>query len=581
MPASCGRLLRPIARMPGLDTATALVISPTPATLATREFFVSRFGPGTAFSDLAGLRRSGIRSLRRCRARTVVATAPADELHLFVDYLAALAFLVPGARRERQVPPEEAVPLGALDLFRSACRLTAGLLVGPAALVANATRASWLGRLDRRPRGLAGARRCLYLKPTLSFGSSVGGSVAHVAGVANALARAGIEVRLLSAQEQPLVAPPCVQRAVPPEFLISFPFEVNSHRYQSVFLRAAREEAGRERPDFIYQRHTLNDLSGVLLAEELGVPLVLEFNGSEVWVQRHWGERLRFERLARQIERACLRRADLVVVVSQPLVEQAASLGAEPERVLFYPNGIDPGTFDPALFGAEDRRSAREGFGVPVDADLLTFVGTFGTWHGTDVLALAIRRLIDEQRVWLSQSRVHFLFVGDGARGPRVREILGADTGGPFVTLAGMRPQAETPRTLAASDVLLSPHVPNPDGTPFFGSPTKLFEYMAMAKPIVASDLDQIGWVLKGWRPGEPPPGKGQAGRVRAAILIEPGSVDSLVAGIRQAVELRADEREALGTEARQLVTESFTWDRNVAAVLARLSGRGRDGAVT
>jgi glycosyltransferase involved in cell wall biosynthesis len=87
----------------------------------------------------------------------------------------------------------------------------------------------------------------------------------------------------------------------------------------------------------------------------------------------------------------------------------------------------------------------------------------------------------------------------------------------------------------------------------------------------VASDLDQIGWVLKGWRPGEVPPAAGQAGRTRAAVLVDPGSVDSLVAGIRRAVEMPRAEREALGAEARRLVTESFTWDRNVAAVLDRL----------
>ncbi len=566
--------------MPGLDTATALVISPTPATPADREFFVARLGPGTAFTDLAGLRRSGVRSLRQCPARTVVAAAPPAEIDLFADYLVALAFLVPGARRERQVPPGEPVRLGVPDLLRACLRVALGLVAGAAALAANAARAGLLAPARRPARHAAEARRCLYLKPTLSFGSSVGGSVAHVAGVANALARAGISVRLLGAQEQPLVDPPCVQRVVPPRFLISFPFEVNSHRYQSVFLRAAREEAARERPDFVYQRYALNDLSGALLAEQLGTPLVLEFNGSEVWAQRHWGEPLRFGRLAEAIERACLRRADLVVVVSQPLVDQAVSLGADPARVLFYPNGIDPRAFDPARFGPDERRAARKALGLPEDADLLTFVGTFGTWHGTDVLALAIRRLIDEERTWLESRRAHFLFVGDGARGPRVREILGADVGGPFVTLAGVRPQAETPATLAASDVLLSPHVPNPDGTPFFGSPTKLFEYMAMAKPIIASDLDQIGWVLKGWRPGEPPPEKGARGRTCASVFTEPGSVDSLVAGIRQAVEMPAPDRLALGAEARRLAVESFTWDRNVAAVLERLRG-GAGGRTT
>ena len=567
--------------MPSLDTATALVISPTPASPEAREFFLSRLGPGTSFADLAGLRRSGLGALRRCPAGVVVATAPPNELRLFEAYLVALAFLVPGARRERQLLQDEPVRLGTLDLLRSAYRLTAGLLAGIAALATSGMRVRRLTGRARPPRTLARTTRCLYLKPTLSFGASVGGSVAHVAGVANALARAGVAVRLLSAQEQPLVAPPCVQRVVPARFLTSFPFEVNAHRYESVFLRSAREEATTERPDFIYQRYALNDVSGVQLARELEVPLVLEFNGSEVWAQRHWGEPLRFERLAQQVERVCLRHADLVVVVSQPLVEQAVSLGAEPARVLFYPNGIDPGAFDPARCDAADRRAAREALGVPADSDLFTFVGTFGTWHGTDVLANAIRRLIDEDRAWLERRRVHFLYVGDGMRGPRVREILSADLGGPFVTLAGMRPQAETPRTLAASDVLLSPHVPNPDGTPFFGSPTKLFEYMAMAKPIVASELDQIGWVLKGWRPGEPPPGEGAGGRARAAILVEPGSVESLVAGIRQAVELTGAEREAMGAEARRLVTESFTWDRNVAAVLERLRGLGGERTAT
>ena len=58
---------------------------------------------------------------------------------------------------------------------------------------------------------------------------------------------------------------------------------------------------------------------------------------------------------------------------------------------------------------------------------------------------------------------------------------------------------------------------------------------------------------------------------------MEPGREDDLVAAIRQAVEMTETERAALGREARRLVLESFTWDRNVAAVLDHLRAGGAD----
>ena len=182
--------------------------------------------------------------------------------------------------------------------------------------------------------------------------------------------------------------------------------------------------------------------------------------------------------------------------------------------------------------------------------------------------------LIDERRAWLEANRVRFLYVGDGHLGPKVREILGEGLGAPFVTLAGLRPQRETPEILAASDVLLSPHVPNADGSPFFGSPTKLFEYMAMARLIVASDLDQIGQVLRGWRPGEAR--RQTAEPCHAANLVTPGDVSSLVEGIVRAVEMSPAERRAKGDAARRIVLEAYTWDRNVAGVLERFSDAAR-----
>jgi hypothetical protein len=233
--------------MSSSDSATALVVSPTVPQPPARRFFEQRFGPGVAFADLAGLRRAGLGRLRRFRTATVVATGPVHELPLFENYLVLLSFLVPGAKRERQVPGEPPVELGFLHFMRSVLRVTAGLVAGVGAVAANWARARRLLARARTPLRLASTQRCLYLKPTFSFGASVGGSVAHVAGVANALARSGIAVRLLGVQEQPLVEPPCRQRVVPPDFLISFPFEVNPHRYQALLLRAGSASSGSPR----------------------------------------------------------------------------------------------------------------------------------------------------------------------------------------------------------------------------------------------------------------------------------------------------------------------------------------------
>jgi glycosyltransferase involved in cell wall biosynthesis len=545
-----------------------VVLSPVPLAHDLR----AAHAPGAAvFLDLAALRRGGVggawRILRSQRASGVVVAGEHADLAVFHDLLAILALAVRAPRRwyaPRGLDPQ---PLRLRILPLALARIGFGVLAGFAALAAGILR---LRRVEgsAAPGAAAQAplRRCLYLKPALNFGTPVGGAVGHVAGVANALRRSGLEVRLAAVAAQPMVSSDVLQINVAPPSSAAYPNELNLYRYHRIYSRAALRLAAEFRPDFVYQRYSLNDLTGVLLRRRLGIPLILEFNGSETWIQRHWGNPLRFQRTSERIERANLRRADLVVTVSEEIRKQVLSLGVPERRVLFYPNCVDAAVFDPARFDQVRRLEVRRVLGLPPDADLFTFVGTFGQWHGTELLAAAIRELAGRDRAFLETRRIHFLLVGDGQAGEKVRSIL---EGIPFASLPGFRPQGETPAILAASDVCLSPHVPNADGTPFFGSPTKLFEYMAMAKPIVASDLDQIGRVLRGWRPGTPGQGPG-GGPPQAALLVRPGDRESLIAGIRAAAEMDAASRSRLGQRARELVLASYTWDQNVREVLNR-----------
>ena len=106
---------------------------------------------------------------------------------------------------------------------------------------------------------------------------------------------------------------------------------------------------------------------------------------------------------------------------------------------------------------------------------------------------------------------------------PAVRRALSDSPYSSFVTLTVLVPQADAAQYLATTDVVVSPHVNNQDGSRFFGSPTKLFEYMAMGKAIVASDLEQIGTILKaGLRVRELPSGEPRADERRLAVLCPP-----------------------------------------------------------
>ncbi|HYK87302.1 MAG TPA: glycosyltransferase family 4 protein, partial [Acidobacteriota bacterium] len=531
------------------------------------------------FLDLAALRSQGtlgaLRRLRSCGAASVIVTDEESDFPVFRDILVLAAMVVPHARRTYAPPAGSPARIAWTDYPKALGRIALGIADAVFALAITKFRLAQMTR--RRAMELPRPRtpvRCLYLKPALNLGTPVGGAVGHVAGVVNALHRRGHRIHLLAVARQPLVDSEVDQILVPPPRFTAFPNELNLFSYGEKYLERASQEVRKLQPDYIYQRHSLNDMTGISLRLRFGIPLILEFNGSETWIQKHWGRALIFRSTAEEMEAANLRSADLVVVVSQAIERQVRALGVPPERILFHPNGVDRLMFDPDRFDAGEIQRVRAALRVPPDADLFTFIGTFGRWHGTDILAAAIRRLIDGQRLCLQAHRMHFLFVGDGPCSPAVRSILGHAAGETFVTLAGSRPQVETPAILAASNVCLSPHVPNADGSPFFGSPTKLFEYMAMAKPIIASDLDQIGWVLRGWCPGSPVPNPADRTGA-AALLVDPGSVESLVAAIMEVAAMDAAGRSRMGQQAQSFVDRAFTWDKNVDAVLKAFQGCG------
>lgn len=187
------------------------------------------------------------------------------------------------------------------------------------------------------------------------------------------------------------------------------------------------------------------------------------------------------------------------------------------------------------------------------DTTVIGFIGTFGRWHGAEILAEAFGILLREHPEY--RKTVRLMMIGDGLKMPVVKTCLANDGAADYTVLTGLVPQQEGPKHLAACDILVSPHRPNQDGTPFFGSPTKLFEYMAMGKGIVASDLDQIGDILE---------------HGKTAWMVKAGDPRSLKEGIRTLID-DGPLRKNLGAAARSEVVKNYTWKEHTRKIIEKV----------
>jgi len=388
----------------------------------------------------------------------------------------------------------------------------------------------------------------VYLRTDLSFGVRAGGSVGHIAGVLNELDVFTGPPIFITTDDVPTVRPDVERHDVAPgEAFWNFK-ELPTFVLNGRVDAAARDAIGDRSIAFVYQRYSLNNYAGVRLARSRRVPFVLEYNGSEIWMSRHWGNPLAHEALSERIERLNLQAADLVVVVSRAMQDELVARGVDCSKILVNFNGVDETRYSPDV----DGRAIRARLGLD-GTNVVGFIGTFGPWHGADVLVRAFASLVARDETVARGTRL--LMIGDGAGLPAVRRLVRESGASDAAVFTGLVPQEEGPAYLAACDVLVSPHVPNPDGTPFFGSPTKLFEYMAMGKGIVASRLDQIGEVLE---------------HGRNAWLVPAGDEAALGDAVRCLVFDR-ELRERLGAQAREDVVARHTWRRHTHRTIDRL----------
>ena len=244
------------------------------------------------------------------------------------------------------------------------------------------------------------------------------------------------------------------------------------------------------------------------------------FDLMEVVHKNRWMER---------ITRYVLRKSTFFTSDAQVTCDKAVSYGANPNRTVIFPWGVDLEHFHPKNGSTEH----------PGGVFTLFCNRAWEPYYGVDVLVQAFVRVAQ------SRPELSLILLGDGSQGGRLRQILLRGGVLDRVKFGGQISQNELPRWYHWADVYISPsHVD--------GSSVSLMEALACGLPCLVSDIPgNREWVTEG----------------ENGWLFPDGDAEALAAKIL----LVMNQRESLpkiGSAARAVAEERADWKKNSAKLM-------------
>src|SRR5688572_5396867 len=211
----------------------------------------------------------------------------------------------------------------------------------------------------------------------------------------------------------------------------------------------AWRQAGREKYDLIHSHEEMG-LLGVWLARRLGVPHLYDMHSSlpQQLTNFRFAQNALLRRAFEVIEDRTVFGSDVVVTICKDLQDHVRSIGAG-DRAVLIENVMGGDVEEPPTLTPADVRSR---WGIPADAPLVLYTGTFEPYQGLHLLfdAMAL----------VARTHPHARTLVVGGRPEQVdAERARAQQAGAPVAFTGYQPAREVPAFVAACDVLASPRI--------------------------------------------------------------------------------------------------------------------------
>jgi len=369
-------------------------------------------------------------------------------------------------------------------------------------------------------------------------GVDAGGQNVHVAALASALARQGVEVVVHTRRED---------TAVPRRVALAPGVEVDHVDagppcplskdellpHMGAFADELHARWSEAPPDVVHAHFWMSGHAALQAARPLGVPVAQTFHALGVVKRRHQGARDTSPAARLPLEAGVARSVDRVLATSSEEVFELLRLGVDPRRVTVVPCGVDLSHFTPG--GPAEPRGAQR--------RRIVAVGRLVERKGFGNVLEALGSLPDTEAVLAGGPERGALGADPQARRLRAlaRRLGVADR----VELRGRVARAELPALLRSADVVVCA----PWYEPFGIVP---LEAMACGVPVVASAVGGLtDTVVDGVTGLHVPPRR----PVELAAALLPLLEDS-------------ERRRRLGAAGAHRARERYGWDRVAAATL-------------
>lgn len=253
--------------------------------------------------------------------------------------------------------------------------------------------------------------------------------------------------------------------------------KIKGLNYATLFFTHKREierQVEEFKPDIILALGILNSYNASKIAKKHNIPFVYYF----IDVIYALIPEKSLQKIGQKFTEKTIRNADLVITINKKLSDFAYSVGAKKDSTILIDAGIDLNSYDPDL----DDSAIRKEYGIAEDDVVLFFMGWIYEFAGMKELARALGEAKDRY------PNYKILVVGDGDAYDEMCEIRDEYDMADQLILTGKQPFEKIPEFLASADFCLLPaHIDEPIMQDIV--PIKIYEYLAMGKVVVASEL--------------------------------------------------------------------------------------------